>query len=155
VGLDRALDLRDVQAELTLPIREALLADRREVLATLDLLLAQLEIGFEHGLSCLEVVLALLELASLLAEPPLEVGCTLPTPLEALPRLEERRLGTDPRLQRVEPVPPRSQRRLGGRETGLAFRELAQPAVVTLDGRPAPFRSPRAGKGLLHRRPCR
>jgi hypothetical protein len=148
VGLDRALDLRDVQAELTLPVREALLADRQEVLATLDLLLAQLEVGFEHGLSCLEVVLALLELASLLAEPPLEVGCTLPTPLEALPRLEERRLGTDPRLQRVEPVPPRSQRRLGG-------RELAQPAVVTLDGRPAPFRSPRAGKGLLHRRPCR
>jgi hypothetical protein len=98
VRLDPALDLRDVEPELALPLGEAFLADAHEILAPLDVLLAQLQIRFEDCPG-VQVVLALLELATAVAEAALELGRPLLPPLETFAGLDERGFGPDLRLQ--------------------------------------------------------
>src|SRR5919106_3020736 len=101
VGLEAALDLRDVDAELALARLEAVLAHREQVLAALDLLLAQLEVGLEDGPAGLEVPLALVQVAGALLQGALELGHPSLAPVEARARLRDR----GRRAQRVLELP--------------------------------------------------
>src|SRR5687768_9146824 len=125
VGLEPALDLRDVDAELALPRLEPFLADGEQVLAALDLLLAQLEVGLEDGAAGLEVALALVQLADALPKRVLELGDAPLTAIQALARLHGSQCGPVRLLELADALLARLEIGLGRAETRLTLLELA------------------------------
>lgn len=125
VGLEAALELRDVDPQLALSLLEALLAEHHEVLAPLNLLLAKLEIRLEDGAAPLELVLALVELAAPLAEPALELLGTPLAAFEALAGLHQPRRRLEGLLQLGQVPLAFGQALLSGPELGLSLLEAA------------------------------